>query len=749
MKKLVKILAALALLLISVAFARSQVRVQASDSDLCPIPGNNLIDNISPNVLVNLHKDAGSPNCWLAATFLFRTNDLASPNLAQFFRVAAENKILPIIRVASENSGDFWPAIDPILAASDAKALASISFPKLIVVELGNEINLTNEWGGHPDPASYADSFIAFANASSSNVKIILPPLSLSGPDPEGYYKNLYQSLLTKLPAALHCDPAADPCQTRVQSWLDDKIAGYALNLYASAGDHNSILVDKNRAVAAISAAGFKTTGKEFVITEIGLPGGIYTADVGRQACLFYQKLGVGLATIYSRDSQGRVHSFFFNAGCDSAKEYSLAVINLGGSVTYGQSSGFPKSTKTIYPPLGSLEECPSATAKPTGACSPVNQGSNICNSECSEPLEIDQGLTLLGNSSCLTAGGANCRAEIKIKGNTLPVPGQIKDLADYFEGTLDIEKTSPDTLQKLAFDEMFKKAGVARKLFPKEVQDDLRCKFIDYVKKTPSSKHKDLVIDGVKIRNMDCHPEKYPGWWEIPLFPSDDSLGKIEFVSPSLLTLNPLTVSLPEIQRLNLVTKEIQSLLVPAVQPGAPKTFGKAITFDSSSCQPTQTWENLYGADFDRAVACKTDSLTGVNNLKGCALLPDGTIGCQRTDGQTFVTNAGGGDQATVQVRTVFPHLFETSQQTISFLNGLLQIFRPGAQFSQNYEPIPAKVEDVKYELTGSSGLAINDTNHKEKGWDVYFYSIGGLVRARDFVLNLLNPPKQNSGPQ
>lgn len=773
--------------------------VSAADADFCPGPGNNLIDNISANVLVNLRRDAGEPNCWLTATFLFRTNDLANPNLANFFRVAAANKVYPIIRIGSENNGDYWPQIDPSLAQVDAsrlsQAVSAAGFPKDIYVEMGNEINFNNEWGGNSNPSTYATSFISFANAiTASNLKVMLPPLSLADGataiNANIYYTQLKQALDQQLKGQFNCDqyitnsnPLDDymygQCLNQIPAWENQHIDGYGLNLYANAGDINSILNDKNRVINALIAAGFKVNGKGYVITEVGLPGGIYSPDVGPQSCSFWKAIqnsssGYNFitSTIFSRDSQMRVRAFYFdqngNCSSDASHEYQVAVINLGGSTTFNNNTGYPPSNSTNYLPLGSLEECPS-TVNTASSCKPVPSLTGICNSECSPPVEIDQSLSLTGSPGCFTNGSQSCHANIKIQGNMIPVPGQIKELADYFEGTLDAEKTPAselDALQKALrtgytdprFTEALQKAGVARKLFPTEVQDDLRCKFIKYVQTTSNTKYKDFAINGTLIRNLPtnpCKPTDFPGWSRIPLFPDDNSLGKIVFVSPSLATTKPLEVAIPETQRLNLVTKTIQSLLIaPGVvnQQNKPKTFGKTISISwDNTCTPTKDWEELYqAADFKRGVSCTFDKplVLGSNNMTGCVLLPDGNLQCRRGEtvagGLRYYTNANGGNQATVQVRTVFPDLYEISEQTISFMRGALQIFRPEnePELATNYASVPAVVNGIKYELTESSGLALNDAGHKENGWPLFFYNIGGLWNARNFVVKMLQPP-------
>ncbi|MCL4397863.1 hypothetical protein M1403_02420 [Patescibacteria group bacterium] len=722
-----------------------------ADADFCPGPGNNLIDNISPQVLENLHTNAGSPNCWLTATFLLRTNDLSSPNLKIFFQKAAENKIFPIIRIGTENSGSKWPAFTTQLAQTDAtylnQAVAASGFPKEIYVEMGNEVNAADEWGGNPSPESYAATFIPFAENLSA-VKIMLPPLILNPAaaiDYNTYYLKLKQALDQQLSQKFSCSLDIDPldrCRQKIDDWLDTNISAYALNLYPPPGVEDTgqktgyILADKDKVLKALQDTGFKIDSKKFLITEIGLANGVYPPPAGEQACHFYQAIlnssqgnNFLAATIYSRDDRLRVHAYYYPTGaCSSSTEYDKgnekSVINLGGSVTYGSGSGYPQDTSIVYPPLGSLEQCPDATkAQTTQTCSPTNQPGNICNSECSPPLEIDQNLQLSDTGSCLTNGSGTCYAQIKIQDNKIPVPGQIQQLGDYFERLVPYF-TSPTQ------------------------QNDLRCKFIKYVKDNPNSKYKDLKIDGKLVSSLPCDPT-LAGWSQIPLVPNDDSLGKIEFVSPSLATVQPVTVSLPEIQRLNLSTKILQQALVPT-QTYQPKTYGKAITLnlENNACNPTPTWENLYGADLDRGVSCNFGNLkplAGQDNLSGCVLLPDGTLECQRNEaGGTPGYRQVAGAQATVQIRTVFPHLFEASEQSISFMQGFLQLFRPEEveKFKEAYTPIPAAVDGVKYELTGSSGLAINDAGHKQNGWQLFFYNLGGIWNARNFVFQTLGLP-------
>lgn len=343
---------------------------------------------------------------------------------------------------------------------------------------------------------------------------------------------------------------------------------------------------------------------------------------------------------------------------------------------------------------------------------------------------------------------------------------------------------------------------GVVRKLLPEMQQDKLKCQFIDHVKEKKAKMTADLqdgnyddsdrqtntkyvwVVDGEMKEMMvfdkkvteipkrcdltkgdyddfDAQWGKY--WAAIPLFTNEDAAGMIQFVSPSLFnkTIAPINVSIPEINRLNSVSAVLQSLLVPYVlrtRESKSITYGKTIDIyeqNTNVCRPKPIWANYYSdSEFQRAVLCKVTpnpiSVDGPDS-EVCTVGPDGVINCLRDDDASI----GGGKQTVyelynddkekkVQVRTVFPDLYEISDQSISFLKGFFHIFRPmttgnlASLFTSKYDPIPAESKPIHYELTDSRGLRLEENPN---GWKVFFYNLGGVWTARNFVLDMLTP--------
>lgn len=523
-------------------------------------------------------------------------------------------------------------------------------------------------------------------------------------------------------------------------------------------------------------------------------------------------------------------------------------------------------------------------------ACVPTYNAKANCVTECGEPVKVGEQLRISSAlNNCLRS--STCRAQIALKdkagGNSFMLPFASK-LGDYFAGVLDAENQSPSSLDYLQnilnqaatssgkeIQQVFNRAGVARKLLPTSVQDDLKCNFITYVKSRKASGQNTKYVERIggkltglefqvydkKITDIKCPPKiadfiendskrgdfataysnwqkvysKY--WFGVPLFPNDDAQGEIQFVSPSVfgtLTDNsatgqnssavsgggnakfgPIHVSVPEIQRLAMATNIIQAILVPqeninqrnvlitssdplVLQKNLP-TYGKTIDpkVYINACAP-KSWGNFYNntgqiiydktknyrldqddsvgsevepgvdnqgnalTEYSRAVSCNVQNLTDSSGSKICTVGPFGELRCSKQDKVERSIEPGVQNyDETVQVRTVFPHLFDIAEQTISNGTGFLRIFKPETtpilnqinnsgvkqslvtkdQFEKNYDPIPASVNNVYYYLPTSNGLAIDDTGHKENGWQIFFYKLGGLWNARNFVLKTLYP--------
>lgn len=270
------------------------------------------------------------------------------------------------------------------------------------------------------------------------------------------------------------------------------------------------------------------------------------------------------------------------------------------------------------------------------------------CTSACGDKLTITESLGFNIQNNCATG---TCKATIKIDPTTQLYAPLAKNLADYFAGTMDAGAVAEGTLTKARLKELqmalanppvteddyatlsaaFNHAGVARKLLPLEIQDQLKCQFVKYVKNKIESKQNTkyrylvdgketfFLIDGVSVKDYDLPPKFDPdfknydprdmnvgcsvlpidppsyisslekwskspsglAWVDVPLFDNDEAQGKIEFVSGGVFTneLNPIQTSIPEIRRLSSATNIIQQALMPQETSLPPDERPAAIT--------------------------------------------------------------------------------------------------------------------------------------------------------------------------
>ncbi len=386
---------------------------------------------------------------------------------------------------------------------------------------------------------------------------------------------------------------------------------------------------------------------------------------------------------------------------------------------------------------LSQIKQSPNKSAKESPnqklpACVPTTDRTKPkgCISECSQPIQIQESLKIFDQAGCLRTG--TCRADIRITdGFYIPYA---KELADYFVGVFDAEHQTPDELDRLQlalrngpndpdFEEAWQKSGRLVKVLPLEMQDELKCQFIEYVKERKERNLNTKYLDRAtkpgevlefkvydkNITEINCKPirKNYPrpdlfdaaeaswksqGWepyWTgVPLFPNDESEGKIEFVSPTVfntaqestnldregrpIKIGPIYVSLPEIMRLNLATKALQRLYVPQEfidKEITPVTIGKEITplVKDLACTPTKKWEDYYSktteardqlsldlklwrstelSEYERGVDCKIEPLPGENDSEVCSVGPNGQLNCGLQLGATPTQGTGGGDK-------------------------------------------------------------------------------------------------------
>jgi hypothetical protein len=304
----------------------------------------------------------------------------------------------------------------------------------------------------------------------------------------------------------------------------------------------------------------------------------------------------------------------------------------------YGITGKDNPKNPTPTPPPGTTPSLP--------VCVPTADKTQAgrCTSACGDKLTISESLGFNILNNCATG---TCKATVKIDPTTPLYAPLAKNLADYFAGSLDAGAVAEGTITKERLKELqkalatgavteadyatladsFDQAGVARKLLPLELQDQLKCQFIKYVnnkidnkqntkyKYNVDGKETYFEIDGVSVRdyklppyfdpdnkkydpadiNVGCKisqydPLKLPAWlgspsglaWnDVPLFDNDEAQGKIEFVSGGVFTneLNPIQTSIPDIRRLNSATNVIQEALLPIETSLPPDERPAAIT--------------------------------------------------------------------------------------------------------------------------------------------------------------------------
>ncbi len=309
-------------------------------------------------------------------------------------------------------------------------------------------------------------------------------------------------------------------------------------------------------------------------------------------------------------------------------------------------------------------------------SCIPTRaQNSDRCTSSCGDPVILSEQLGFSLKGDCATG---QCKATITLDPNTPLYVPFAKKLANYFMGTLDYGQVaegglSEDELLKIreevragkpsAIKQLFNESGVARKLLPAQIQNELRCRFLNYVKRkdalwgTPEQENTKYIylVDGQKeimtmyglpvteiepppyVNPTTCKQQNATGetiakwsqtpsakaWVDVPLFDNEETQSKIEFAGTGIFTnsLNPIQTSVPEIRRLYNVTSVIQKALIPdfdlqavaePVNPtalGAPTpqslklTVGPPLTPGDSlvACKPspTPTLDQVFG-DYD-----------------------------------------------------------------------------------------------------------------------------------------------------
>lgn len=341
-----------------------------------------------------------------------------------------------------------------------------------------------------------------------------------------------------------------------------------------------------------------------------------------------------------------------------------------------------------------SVEPAKIGPTKLLPACVPTRSANGRCTTTCGDPLKVNALLQMTNIGSC-TKG--NCAANVNISPDSKLYLPLAQKLNQYFVGTFDAQAVAEGSISQEELDDIqnaiagrgkystgdvtqseyydkvqqaFNSAGVARKLLPAEIQDKLKCQFINYVKDKVNKFSNEATrentkyiyldngnvtefqINGVPVSQIQLPPfidgscnrlprdrgetddwGKTPSgqaWVNVPLFDNEDSQGAIEFVSASPLVAKPESIktSLPEIRQLHNVTYILQQALMPAREEGqtlpTPESLGLTIgppivpETNLLACKPTPTLKDVYGDTKDYALEPKVLSYTlGVECLQ------------------------------------------------------------------------------------------------------------------------------------
>lgn len=146
---------------------------------------------------------------WGYVTLVIQENDRNVGKWQEVFNEMRRNKLIPIVRIATQPEGAVWRTP----SADDADAWVSFFQQLNWVVKnryiiLFNEPNHASEWGGSINPEEYAKVSEAFAKklrAASSDYFIMLAGLDLSAPSQGSSYEdagNFYSRMLSAVDSA-------------------------------------------------------------------------------------------------------------------------------------------------------------------------------------------------------------------------------------------------------------------------------------------------------------------------------------------------------------------------------------------------------------------------------------------------------------------------------------------------------------------------------------------------------------------
>ncbi len=159
------------------------------------------VDPLSvPNNKFGIHIITGSPDesspaaslvntngDWGYITVIIQQNDKNKDKWQEFFNDLRRRHLIPIVRLATETSGQSWERPNPDDANSWADFLNSLNWPiKNRYVVIFNEPNQAHEWGGAVDAKGYAqtlDKWITALKSRSEDFFVLNAGLDASSPN--------------------------------------------------------------------------------------------------------------------------------------------------------------------------------------------------------------------------------------------------------------------------------------------------------------------------------------------------------------------------------------------------------------------------------------------------------------------------------------------------------------------------------------------------------------------------------------
>ncbi len=127
-------------------------------------------------------------NQWHYVTIPFTNEDVGRPEQwQQFFDDARNQRLIPIVRLATKVEGDYWVQPTRKNVVDQLNLLSSLSWPtenKHVIIF--NEVNHAKEWGNEIDPKGYAQMFrfaSSWARAIDSQFVVLPAAMDLAAPN--------------------------------------------------------------------------------------------------------------------------------------------------------------------------------------------------------------------------------------------------------------------------------------------------------------------------------------------------------------------------------------------------------------------------------------------------------------------------------------------------------------------------------------------------------------------------------------